>query len=104
MTLFYRTLKYLFSFKKTVSLAESCRVSETGISRSPGHMQSGRQSHVNLKLKEVFSYELHHFQLTMIDSFLQKFATEPCCPVRTTVGQKLQFWHFLEFKCLEHID
>ena len=54
-------------------------------------MQSERQSHVNLKLKEVLFYELHNFQLTMIDFFLQKFATEPGCPVHTTVGRGSSF-------------
>ena len=65
-------------------------------------MQSGRQSHVNLKSKEVLFYELRHFQL-MID-FERKIATEPCCPVRRTDGRCCSFGIFLEFICLEHID
>ena len=73
------------------------------IGSSPGRMQSGRQSQVNLNFEEVFGFInkslpvlVHNDQLLL----WRKFATEHCYPVCRTICTCCSWCNFLEFICL----
>ena len=71
---------------------------------SPGHMLSGRRSHVSLKSKEAWFYE-HLPVLTLATNLLtKKLATEPEFCFRRIITDVTVLAFSLNCICLEYID